>query len=141
LTDICAILDLSGQFLSAREYKAIGTFVLHLCFKSACYVILQWTWPRFYISKPPRCQTHSTVTMDVRDLGEVKKNIDSLKTYFKSFCEDESFKKWGPIMVQELEDKLLSQDAYIRGLVDPVQHNSALYQAQRLVVMLQHTPI
>jgi len=80
--------------------------------------------------------------MDVKELKKVLHNIDFMKDHFESSaCQCGASSRYGPIFLADLQEKLLSQDAYIRSLVNPVQHNSALYQAKRLVAMLQDKPV
>ena len=67
--------------------------------------------------------------MDDEEVEKVKSVIDYLKTHFQSpNCRSSYLSKNGVLMVAELEEKLLSQDACICEL----QYNSGLYQAKRM---------
>jgi len=87
--------------------------------------------------------------MDPKHLIRIKNNIEHLKKHFRSSdCLDELLPESGPEVLEEMEKILLSQDAYIRNNTNhgqhnhmhPGQHNSALFQAKRLVEMLERNP-
>jgi len=96
-----------------------------------------------YISKPREISKNIiAVTMDAADLKRIIGNIEFMKRHFKSvLCDCETLSTEGPRVLQELEETLLSQDAYIKGIEEPGQHDDVLYQAKRLVAMLENKSV
>ena len=74
-------------------------------------------------------------------MDRMVRNIAMLKDHFKrSYRDHRDLPSCEENTLTELQETLLSQDAYIRDLVPSAEHNSALYQAKRLVEMLQQRP-
>jgi len=79
--------------------------------------------------------------MDTKQLERIKRNIEGMNDHFQSSsCLCSILTREGPRVLAEIEETLISQDAYIRSLEGPLQRDSALYQAKRLVTMLEHRP-
>ena len=76
--------------------------------------------------------------MNEADLDRTKRNIAFIKDYFGSnLCYSTTLSTDGPRVMAELQEALLSQDAEIKEYNVPGQHNNVLYQAKRLVAMLE----
>ena len=76
--------------------------------------------------------------MNEADLERIKRNIACIKEHFGSnLCDSTTLSIQGPRVMAELQDALLLQDAQIKEYHVPGQHNNVLYQAKRLVAMLE----
>jgi len=95
-----------------------------------------------YISKATEISNNiSAVPMNAEYLQRIKGNIKVIKEHFSSkLCGSSSLKRIGANVMAEIEELLLSQDSQIRSYTEPLLHNSALYQAKRLVQMLEERP-
>ena len=79
--------------------------------------------------------------MDSKKLELIVGNIEEIKGHFKRMFRDHrELPTSEERALTHLQEVLLSQDSQIRSLTVPVLHNSALYQAKRLVEMLEQHP-
>jgi len=80
--------------------------------------------------------------MNEINLQRIKRNIAFMKDHFASnLCLSSTLSEDGPGVLAELQEVLLSQDAQIKELTVSGQHNNVLYQAKRLVAMLERQSV
>jgi phenylacetate-coenzyme A ligase PaaK-like adenylate-forming protein len=79
--------------------------------------------------------------MDPKQLEIIVNNINEIKKHFKKqFREHRDLPTDEEKALDDLKKTFLSQDDYIRNHMNPLEHQSALYQAKRLVEMLERNP-